>query len=192
MPWSRPGGRSVTRRGRVGPYRGLGRAGTLAGAGRAGCGTWPAARAWGWCTVRAAGGPDTGLAAPEVIPVQRGPAGRPTGPARHGPRTEPVIATKFFVPGLGVHSVDRPRLRHALDRALQVRLTLVVAAAGWGKSTAIAQWLRDSAVPSGWLSLDAADGDVTRFWRYLLTAMQRADPRTGAALRRLQAADVER
>jgi LuxR family maltose regulon positive regulatory protein len=144
--------------------------------------------------VRASGRPDTGLAAPEVIPVPRGAAGRPPGPVRDGPRTEPVIATKFFVPGLGVHSVDRPRLRYALDRTLQARLTLVVAAAGWGKSTAIAQWLRDAAVPFGWLSLDAADGDVTRFWRYFLTAVQRADPRTGSALRRLEAAgaDVER
>jgi LuxR family maltose regulon positive regulatory protein len=126
--------------------------------------------------------------------VQQGFPGRPRAPVRDGPRTEPVIATKFFVPGLGVHSVDRPRLRHALDRTLQARLTLVVAAAGWGKSTAIAQWLRDAAVPFGWLSLDAADGDVTRFWRYLLTAVQRADPRTGSALRRLEAAgaDVER
>src|SRR4051794_41710578 len=124
--------------------------------------------------------------------MQRGPSGRAPNPAGAGPRTEPVIATKFFVPELGVHSVDRPRLRHALDRTLQARLTLVVAAAGWGKSTAIAQWLRDAAVPYGWLSLDAADGDVTRFWRYLLTAVQRADPRTRSALRRLEAADVER
>src|SRR4051794_11307736 len=194
MPWSRPGGRSVTRRGGVGPYHGLGRAGRLAAAGRARCGTWPAARAWGWCTVRAGGGPGTAVVPAEVIPLPRGPAGRPTGPVRDGPRTEPVIATKFFVPGLGVHSVDRPRLRQALDRTLQARLTLVVAAAGWGKSTAIAQWLRDAAVPFGWLSLDTADGDVTRFWRYLLTAVQRAEPRTGSALRRLEAAgaDAER
>jgi LuxR family maltose regulon positive regulatory protein len=144
--------------------------------------------------VRAPGGPDTGLIAPEIIPRQRSDTVVPLRPVREGPRTEPVIATKFFVPGLGVHSVDRPRLRQALERALQARLTLVVAPAGWGKSTAIAQWLRDAAVPFGWLSLDAADGDVMRFWRYLLTAVRRADPRTGSALRRLEAAgaDVER
>jgi LuxR family maltose regulon positive regulatory protein len=144
--------------------------------------------------VRAAGGPDTGLVPPDVVPGQQGEAGTSLRPVRDGPRTEPVIATKFFVPGLGVRSVDRPRLRRALEGALHARLTLVVAAAGWGKSTAIAQWLRSTAVPFGWLSLDAADGDVTRFWRHLLTAVQRADPGTGAALRRLEAAgaDVER
>src|SRR4051794_5560182 len=194
MPWSRSTGRPVTRRGRGGPYRGPGRAGTLGSRRTRRVRHLARGPGWGWSTVRAAGGPDTGLVPPEVVPVQRGPAGAPLGTVRDGPRTEPVIATKFFVPGLGVHSVDRPRLRHALDRTLQARLTLVVAAAGWGKSTAIAQWLRDAAVPFGWLSLDAADGDVTRFWRYFLTAVQRADPRTGSALRRLEAAgaDVER
>jgi LuxR family maltose regulon positive regulatory protein len=126
--------------------------------------------------------------------VQRGAAVREMGPVRDGARAEPVIATKFFAPGLGVRSVDRPRLRKALDRTLHARLTLVVAPAGWGKSTAVAQWLREAAVPFGWLSLDAGDGDVTRFWRYLLTAVQRADAGTGSALRRLEAAgaDVER
>ncbi|HYX96339.1 MAG TPA: hypothetical protein VE823_14845, partial [Geodermatophilus sp.] len=67
------------------------------------------------------------------------------------------MATKFFVPSLGARSVDRPRLRPALDRALDARLTLVVAPAGWGKSTLLVQWLRDVAVPYGWLSLDAGD-----------------------------------
>jgi LuxR family transcriptional regulator, maltose regulon positive regulatory protein len=126
--------------------------------------------------------------------VPRGDTVRSLRQVHEGPGTEPVIATKFFVPGLGVRSVARPRLRRALDRTLHSRLTLVVAPAGWGKSTAIAQWLRDAAVPFGWLSLDAADGDVTRFWRHLLTAVQQADPGTGAALRRLEAAgaDVER
>jgi LuxR family maltose regulon positive regulatory protein len=105
------------------------------------------------------------------------------------------MATKFFVPSLGARSVDRPRLRPALDRALDARLTLVVAPAGWGKSTLLVQWLRDAAVPYGWLSLDAGDADVTRFWRCLLLATQQADPHVGtAALRRLDAAgaDVER
>ncbi|HEY4624565.1 MAG TPA: LuxR C-terminal-related transcriptional regulator [Blastococcus sp.] len=108
---------------------------------------------------------------------------------------ERVIATKFFVPALSGRSVERPRLQRSLDRVLDARLTLVVAPAGWGKSTVVAQWLRDAAVPFGWLSLDAGDADVTRFWRSLVLAVQQADAHIGsAALRRLDAAgvDVER
>ncbi|MGY1636979.1 LuxR C-terminal-related transcriptional regulator [Geodermatophilus sp. SYSU D00742] len=108
---------------------------------------------------------------------------------------EPIITTKLFVPVLRTRPVERPRLYDRLARAPEARVTLVVAPAGWGKSTLVAQWLRRSGVPSGWLSLDAADSDVARFWRYLLLAVQQADASVGAAaLRRLDAAgaDVER
>src|SRR3954451_20070644 len=94
---------------------------------------------------------------------------------------EPVIATKLFVPALGTRSVQRPRLRNALDKARNARLTLVVAPAGWGKSTLLAQWLCDGGVPCGWLSLDAADDDVTRFCRNFLVAVQKADAGVGSA-----------
>jgi LuxR family maltose regulon positive regulatory protein len=111
-----------------------------------------------------------------------------------GIQIEPVIATKLFVPALGSRSVERPRLRSRLEGTLRARLTVVVATAGWGKSTLVAQWLREAGVPCGWLSLDAADDDVNRFWRYLLRALHQADDSLGsAALRRLDAAgaDVE-
>src|SRR3954463_16360623 len=128
------------------------------------------------------------LSSPEDVPAMR--------PAMRGAAlAEPVIATKLFVPALGTRSVQRPRLRNALDKARNARLALVVAPAGWGKSTLLAQWLCDGGVPCGWLSLDAADDDVTRFWRYLLVAVQQADAGVGsAALRRLDTAgvDVER
>ncbi|MGY1726992.1 LuxR C-terminal-related transcriptional regulator [Geodermatophilus sp. SYSU D01062] len=105
---------------------------------------------------------------------------------------EPLIATKFFVPSLGDRSIDRPRLLHGLERACDVRLTLVVAPAGWGKSTLLAQWLRDVQIPVGWLSLDADDADVTRFWRYLVQAVRQAEGHAGAAaMRRLDAAGVD-
>src|SRR3954466_7502696 len=122
------------------------------------------------------------MSSPEDVPAMR-----PT--MRGAALAEPVIATKLFVPALGTRSVQRPRLRNALEKARNARLTLVVAPAGWGKSTLLAQWLCDGGVPCGWLSLDAADDDVTRFWRYLLVAVQQADAGVGsAALRRLDPA----
>ena len=68
-------------------------------------------------------------------------------------------------------------------------LTLVVAPAGWGKSTLVADWLRHDQVAAGWVSLDGADDDPHRFWRYLLLAAGQAGRGVGAAaLRRLDAA----
>jgi len=133
--------------------------------------------------------------------VEEVPASRTSGPrslhpvAGEAAHPEQVIATKLFVPSLGTRSVDRPRLLSRLDAASHARLALVVAPAGWGKSTLVAQWLRETGVACGWVSLDAADDDVTRFWRYLLLAVRHADPAAGSrALRRLEAAgaDVER
>ena len=106
-----------------------------------------------------------------------------------------VIATKLFVPTPRLEPVLRQRLQAQLQDAASRLLTLVVAPAGWGKSTLIAEWLRRGHDAAGWVSLDQSDNDVTRFARYLLLAAQKADRRTAtAALRRLDnvSVDVER
>jgi LuxR family maltose regulon positive regulatory protein len=100
-----------------------------------------------------------------------------------------VIATKLFRPSLRQQSVERKRLHDVLRQGLALPLTLVVAPAGWGKSTIVADWLARDAVTAGWVSLDGGDNDPKRFWRYLLLAADQAGSAAGAvALRRLDAA----
>ena len=53
---------------------------------------------------------------------------------------EVVITTKLFRPGLRQQSVERKRLYDVLREGLALPLTLVVAPAGWGKSTIVADW----------------------------------------------------
>src|SRR5437763_1687844 len=102
---------------------------------------------------------------------------------------EVVIATKLFRPGLRQQSVERKRLHDVLRHGLTLPLTLVVAPAGWGKSTLVADWLACDAVTAGWVSLDSGDNDPKRFWRYLLLAADQAGSAAGAvALQRLDAA----
>jgi LuxR family transcriptional regulator, maltose regulon positive regulatory protein len=104
-----------------------------------------------------------------------------------GPQ-EVVIATKLFAPSPRHEPVSRPRLYARLREGLRRPLTLVVAPAGWGKSTLVAGWLRRDDITTGWVSLDASDDDIKRFWRYLLLAADRAGTELGsAALRRLDA-----
>jgi LuxR family maltose regulon positive regulatory protein len=104
-----------------------------------------------------------------------------------GPQ-EVVIATKLFAPSPRQEPVSRPRLYARLREGLRVPLTLVVAPAGWGKSTLVSGWLRRDDVTTGWVSLDSGDDDIKRFWRYLLLAADRAGAELGtAALRRLDA-----
>jgi LuxR family transcriptional regulator, maltose regulon positive regulatory protein len=102
---------------------------------------------------------------------------------------EVVITTKLFRPSLKQHTVERKRLHDTLRLGYTLPLTLIVAPAGWGKSTLVAEWLAHDEITAGWVSLDSGDSDPMRFWRYLLLAADQAGSPTGAAaLRRLDAA----
>jgi len=102
--------------------------------------------------------------------------------------SEVVIATKLFRPNPRHQTVQRTRLHDLLRQGRMVPLTLVVAPAGWGKSTLVADWLARERAAAGWVSLDGGDDDPQRFWRYLLLAADQAGSAAGAAaLRRLDA-----
>jgi LuxR family maltose regulon positive regulatory protein len=66
-----------------------------------------------------------------------------------------------------------------LERAMDARLTLVSAPAGFGKSSLVSGWLdktRGSHRRAAWFSIDAGDNDPTTFWRYLTSALEHALP----------------
>ena len=86
------------------------------------------------------------------------------------------LTTKLHTPSPSQLLVLRPRLTAALSKALTSSLTLVSAPAGYGKSTLVSSWLRDSDTPSVWLSLDEGDNDPIRFLQYFILALQRIVP----------------
>ena len=99
--------------------------------------------------------------------------------------TTGFLATKLYVPAPGMRVVPRPRLAARLDAGRDRKLMLVSAPAGWGKTTLLADWIRDartgaSRLRCGWLSLDAGDNDLVRFLGYLVAALQAAAPGLGA------------
>jgi LuxR family maltose regulon positive regulatory protein len=64
-----------------------------------------------------------------------------------------------------------------LDIGLRGPLTLLVAPAGWGKTSVVAAWCATNQVrPEAWVSLDGGDNDPARFWIYVLTALEQAQP----------------
>jgi LuxR family maltose regulon positive regulatory protein len=95
-----------------------------------------------------------------------------------------LIATKLHIPPSPADLVPRPHLLQALDTARESpqRLILVSAPAGFGKTTLVAEWLRHVGEGAAWLSLDRDDNDPLRFWRYVVTALQTADPGIGRSL----------
>jgi len=93
----------------------------------------------------------------------------------------PLLQTKFHIPAHLATLAPRPRLFTKLNGSLQGKLTLVAAPAGFGKTTLIGDWLRQTTLPAVWLSLDAGDNELQRFLGYLLGALQKAQPSVGQA-----------
>lgn len=93
-------------------------------------------------------------------------------------RTRSLISTKIQRPRVGRDLVQRPRLLEQLTTP--AALTLVIAPAGYGKTTLLSAWLDNSTIPSAWLSLDPQDSDLIIFTTYLVAAVQTLFPAAGA------------
>ncbi len=104
-----------------------------------------------------------------------------------------LLATKFHRPLTVGRLTERPRLDMRLDEGLAsgCPLMLVIAPAGFGKSTLVSAWLQRQNMPFTWLSLDQSDNDPAQFLSYLVGALQFIDPALGASqVNRIQTAGV--
>lgn len=101
-----------------------------------------------------------------------------------------LIATKLHVPSPRREIVPRPALLKKLADWQDLRLIVLCAPAGFGKTTLAVSWLEQSAIPVSWLTLDERDNDLYRFVSYLIRALQRFDPAIGVlASKQLDALD---
>jgi LuxR family maltose regulon positive regulatory protein len=104
--------------------------------------------------------------------------------------TGPVfLTTKVNAPSPRRELVLRPLLVERLVAGSELKLTVLAAPAGWGKTTILAEWLaHDRERRFAWLSVDRGDNDPGRFWSYVAVALQTIDPELGvSALAQLQA-----
>lgn len=87
----------------------------------------------------------------------------------------PLLAVKQMIPPSRPGAVRRERLHRRL-RLAETRLTVVVAPAGWGKTSLLSGWAADPAEERrvAWVSLDEDDDEPSRFWTYVLGALHRA------------------
>ena len=58
-----------------------------------------------------------------------------------------------------------------MDRAVGGDTTLILAPAGFGKTTLVASWTGANELPVAWLTLDEGDNDPARFLSYFATAL---------------------
>ncbi|MEQ8842046.1 MAG: LuxR C-terminal-related transcriptional regulator [Acidimicrobiales bacterium] len=89
-----------------------------------------------------------------------------------------LVATKMTAPTPPSRFAARPELEARLDQAASddgVRVVLVSAPAGSGKSTLVAAWQQHRS-DCAWLQADKADGDPARFWGHVVAALEAVVP----------------
>ncbi|MFA7278459.1 MAG: LuxR C-terminal-related transcriptional regulator [Sterolibacterium sp.] len=85
-----------------------------------------------------------------------------------------LLRAKLNPPLFGASLVRRPRLERLDDFGPGVKLILVQAPAGFGKTALLTQWhaaLNQAGVVTAWLTLDHDDNDVLRFAAYMGNAV---------------------
>lgn len=93
-----------------------------------------------------------------------------------------LLSTKLNRPPAPRDQIDRPRLATMLDRGLAGPITVVSAAAGFGKTTLVSSWIESLSAPGrertpwAWLSLDRTDSELGIFLRYFVAAIRLVYP----------------
>ncbi len=85
---------------------------------------------------------------------------------------ETLLKTKLYIPFSKGKKVYREHLLSKLSQIPDHALTVLSAPAGFGKTTALSEWIRGSSLPVAWVSLDDADNHQVRFLTYLITALR--------------------
>jgi LuxR family transcriptional regulator, maltose regulon positive regulatory protein len=102
-----------------------------------------------------------------------------------------AVATKLLVPERRSGLVARPELIGTLEAGRARRATVVAAPTGFGKTSALTEWAAASPARFAWVSLDAGDDDPSRFWNYVVAAVETSAPELpGTAGRRLRGPGV--
>lgn len=90
-----------------------------------------------------------------------------------------LLQSKLQYPSLSSNTIKRQRLLNQVNSADQTPVILVVAPAGYGKTTLLRGWadlLQAEQWKTAWLTLDNYDNSLLRFWAYLLAAVRLQAP----------------
>ncbi|MEV2210907.1 LuxR C-terminal-related transcriptional regulator [Streptomyces sp. NPDC050997] len=88
------------------------------------------------------------------------------------PLGDPFLLSRFALPTRPGTFLRRQRLVQHLDQALRTPLTLVIGAAGAGKTLLAADWAAGLRQPVAWLTAEVGDQRPGVFWSYVLQALR--------------------
>ncbi len=86
------------------------------------------------------------------------------------------MQSSLYIPKSRADLLERPRLSEKLDNALSLRLILISAPAGFGKTSLISSWAAKLPYKCCWLSLNDSITDSIQFLRYFISALRTIKP----------------
>ncbi len=90
-----------------------------------------------------------------------------------------LLTTKLSIPILRSKIVKRNQLIDLFHAGMRCKVMLIVAPAGYGKTTAIREWMVSTRAidwPVAWVSLDKGDNGLLQFWSYIIGAIKTIKP----------------
>jgi LuxR family maltose regulon positive regulatory protein len=88
-----------------------------------------------------------------------------------------ILTPKLRAPSPRPEQIVRPRLLGLLEGALDRKISLISAPAGYGKTTLLAQWQQAEVSRTFcWLGLDEQDNDPVRMWMHIVAAIRQLEP----------------
>lgn len=82
-----------------------------------------------------------------------------------------MLQTKLCIPKINKAVVIREKIAEKLKLLPDYQLAVVSAPAGYGKTTAVANFLLTENIKHAWFSIDDVDNDPVSFWRYLTASI---------------------
>ena len=89
---------------------------------------------------------------------------------------QPLLRTKTYRPPVTDDYIPRPQLFALLNRIQARPITVLIAPAGYGKTTLLSAWLETNQLPSAWVTLDENDNDLAVFLTYFTVAVDSLFP----------------
>lgn len=82
-----------------------------------------------------------------------------------------MLQAKLCMPHIGENIIRRMRVEETLRRLPNYQFAFISAPAGYGKTTAVADYLTREKLKYAWFSVDGTDNDPIRFWKYLIESV---------------------
>ena len=103
-----------------------------------------------------------------------------------------MFEAKIKPPSLRPGAAKKAALVNRLRRATSTRAVVVIAPAGYGKTTLLAHWAAAEARPVAWISLDTRDNDPIVFLTHVVAAVDRIEPLDPRVIASLQASTTSK